>query len=52
MKHFGKFATVALACLLAGSCLAGCGDNHGGKTVVNLWGAAETEEAATFLRYR
>ena len=48
MKHFGKFATVALACLLAGSCLAGCGDNHGGKTVVNLWGAAETEEAATF----
>lgn len=48
MKHFGKFATVALACLLAGSCLAGCGDNHGGKTVVTFWGAADSEEAAVF----
>lgn len=45
MRRAGKVMTGLMACVLAGSCLAGCGDNHGGKTVIKFWGSASEEEA-------
>lgn len=47
MRRGGKILTGLMACMLAGSCLAGCGGN-GGKTVITFWGTA-TEEETTVL---
>lgn len=48
MRRGGKIVTGLLACMLAGSCLAGCGGGHGGKTEVVLWGWSGEEEAEVF----